>query len=119
MTLPPTPPHGSTVFGRGSYAESPAHRRRRPARRRSRGSTLRRQTGSGLVHPAPAGCGHLGTRADLRRPRHLRRHPPLVRRPTDPVALGIIASLVLGKPVGILGSSWILTKPPAPPPTGH
>jgi NhaA family Na+:H+ antiporter len=29
---------------------------------------------------------------------------------TDPVALGIILGLVLGKPVGIMGTTWILTK---------
>lgn len=29
---------------------------------------------------------------------------------TDPVALGIILGLVLGKPVGILATTWILTK---------
>lgn len=29
---------------------------------------------------------------------------------TDPVALGIIAGLVLGKPIGILGTTWVLTK---------
>jgi NhaA family Na+:H+ antiporter len=28
----------------------------------------------------------------------------------DPVALGIILGLVLGKPVGIMGTTWILTK---------
>lgn len=28
----------------------------------------------------------------------------------DPVALGIIAALVLGKPIGILGTTWVLTK---------
>jgi NhaA family Na+:H+ antiporter len=29
---------------------------------------------------------------------------------TDPVALGIIVGLVLGKPIGILGTTWVLTK---------
>ena len=29
---------------------------------------------------------------------------------TDPVAVGIILALVLGKPLGILGTTWILTK---------
>lgn len=29
---------------------------------------------------------------------------------SDPVALGIILGLVLGKPVGIMGTTWILTK---------
>ena len=29
---------------------------------------------------------------------------------TDPISLGIIAGLVLGKPVGILGTTWLLTK---------
>lgn len=29
---------------------------------------------------------------------------------TDQVALGIIAGLVLGKPIGILGTTWVLTK---------
>jgi len=28
----------------------------------------------------------------------------------DPVAIGIIVALVLGKPVGILGTTWLLTK---------
>lgn len=28
----------------------------------------------------------------------------------DPVALGIIVALVLGKPIGILGTTWLLTK---------
>ncbi|WP_104161055.1 Na+/H+ antiporter NhaA [Arthrobacter sp. ZGTC212] len=29
---------------------------------------------------------------------------------TDPISLGIIAGLVLGKPIGILGTTWLLTK---------
>src|SRR6478735_2172409 len=29
---------------------------------------------------------------------------------TDPVAIGIILALVLGKPAGILGTTWLLTK---------
>ncbi|MGX1159748.1 sodium/proton antiporter (NhaA family) [Arthrobacter sp. SLBN-100] len=29
---------------------------------------------------------------------------------TDPVALGIILALVLGKPIGIMGTTWLLTK---------
>jgi Na+:H+ antiporter, NhaA family len=29
---------------------------------------------------------------------------------SDPAALGIILGLVLGKPIGILGTTWILTK---------
>jgi Na+:H+ antiporter, NhaA family len=29
---------------------------------------------------------------------------------TDPVALGIIVALVLGKPMGIMGTTWLLTK---------
>ncbi|MEC5179880.1 Na+/H+ antiporter NhaA [Arthrobacter sp. CG_A4] len=29
---------------------------------------------------------------------------------TDPVAVGIILALVLGKPIGILGTTWLLTK---------
>ena len=29
---------------------------------------------------------------------------------TDPVAVGIILALVLGKPMGILGTTWVLTK---------
>ncbi|KQR02895.1 sodium:proton antiporter [Arthrobacter sp. Leaf141] len=29
---------------------------------------------------------------------------------SDPVALGIIVALVLGKPIGILGTTWVLTK---------
>ncbi|MBG6180942.1 Na+/H+ antiporter NhaA [Arthrobacter sp. CAN_A1] len=29
---------------------------------------------------------------------------------TDPVALGIIVGLVLGKPIGIVGTTWLLTK---------
>lgn len=29
---------------------------------------------------------------------------------TDPLAVGIILALVLGKPIGILGTSWLLTK---------
>lgn len=29
---------------------------------------------------------------------------------TDPVAIGIIVALVLGKPIGILGTTWVLTK---------
>jgi NhaA family Na+:H+ antiporter len=28
----------------------------------------------------------------------------------DPVALGIIVALVLGKPIGIMGTTWLLTK---------
>jgi NhaA family Na+:H+ antiporter len=28
----------------------------------------------------------------------------------DPVAVGIIAALVLGKPIGIMGTTWVLTK---------
>jgi NhaA family Na+:H+ antiporter len=34
----------------------------------------------------------------------------LVSALADPVALGIILALVLGKPIGILGTTWILTK---------
>jgi len=34
----------------------------------------------------------------------------LVSAFTDPVALGIILALVLGKPIGILGTTWLLTK---------
>lgn len=34
----------------------------------------------------------------------------LVSAVTDPVAIGIILALVLGKPVGILGTTWLLTK---------
>ena len=29
---------------------------------------------------------------------------------TDPISLGIIAGLVLGKPIGILGTTWLITK---------
>ncbi len=29
---------------------------------------------------------------------------------TDPVAIGVIVALVLGKPVGIMGTTWLLTK---------
>ncbi len=34
----------------------------------------------------------------------------LVSAVTDPVAIGIILALVLGKPVGIMGTTWLLTK---------
>ncbi|OUM45130.1 Na+/H+ antiporter NhaA [Arthrobacter sedimenti] len=34
----------------------------------------------------------------------------LVSAVTDPVAIGIIVALVLGKPAGILGTTWLLTK---------
>lgn len=34
----------------------------------------------------------------------------LVSALTDPVAVGILVALVLGKPVGILGTTWLLTK---------
>jgi NhaA family Na+:H+ antiporter len=34
----------------------------------------------------------------------------LVAAVTDPVAIGIIVALVLGKPAGILGTTWLLTK---------
>jgi NhaA family Na+:H+ antiporter len=34
----------------------------------------------------------------------------LVAAVTDPVAVGIIVALVLGKPAGILGTTWLLTK---------
>lgn len=34
----------------------------------------------------------------------------LVGALTDPVAIGIIVGLVLGKPVGIVGTTWLLTK---------
>ncbi len=34
----------------------------------------------------------------------------LISAVTDPVAIGIIVALVLGKPVGILGTTWLLTK---------
>lgn len=34
----------------------------------------------------------------------------LVSALTDPVAMGIILALVLGKPAGILGTTWLLTK---------
>ncbi|QSZ51488.1 sodium:proton antiporter (plasmid) [Arthrobacter sp. D5-1] len=34
----------------------------------------------------------------------------LISAVTDPVAIGIIVALVLGKPVGIVGTTWLLTK---------
>lgn len=34
----------------------------------------------------------------------------LISALTDPVAIGIIVALVLGKPIGILGTTWLLTK---------
>lgn len=34
----------------------------------------------------------------------------LVSAATDPVAIGIVVALVLGKPIGILGTTWLLTK---------
>jgi NhaA family Na+:H+ antiporter len=34
----------------------------------------------------------------------------LVAAVTDPVAIGIIVALVLGKPAGILGTTWLLTE---------
>lgn len=34
----------------------------------------------------------------------------LVSAATDPVAIGIVVALVLGKPAGILGTTWLLTK---------
>lgn len=34
----------------------------------------------------------------------------LIAAVTDPVAIGIIVALVLGKPAGILGTTWLLTK---------
>ncbi|MBD1544555.1 Na+/H+ antiporter NhaA [Arthrobacter sp. IA7] len=34
----------------------------------------------------------------------------LISAVTDPVAIGIIVALVLGKPAGILGTTWLLTK---------
>mgnify|MGYP000445098255 FL=1 len=34
----------------------------------------------------------------------------LVSALTDPVAVGIILALVLGKPIGIMGTTWLLTK---------
>lgn len=34
----------------------------------------------------------------------------LIEALTDPVALGIILALVAGKPIGILGTTWLLTK---------
>jgi len=34
----------------------------------------------------------------------------LVSAFTDPVALGIVLALVLGKPLGIMGTTWLLTK---------
>ncbi|MDR6416987.1 Na+/H+ antiporter NhaA [Pseudarthrobacter sulfonivorans] len=34
----------------------------------------------------------------------------LVSAVTDPVTIGIIVALVLGKPAGILGTTWLLTK---------
>ncbi|UKA55545.1 Na+/H+ antiporter NhaA [Arthrobacter sp. FW305-BF8] len=34
----------------------------------------------------------------------------LVSALTDPVAVGVILALVLGKPAGILGTTWVLTK---------
>lgn len=33
----------------------------------------------------------------------------LVSAATDPVAIGIVVALVLGKPIGILGTTWLLT----------
>lgn len=34
----------------------------------------------------------------------------LVSAATDPVAIGIVIALVLGKPIGIMGTTWLLTK---------
>ncbi|WP_255771645.1 Na+/H+ antiporter NhaA [Pseudarthrobacter sulfonivorans] len=34
----------------------------------------------------------------------------LIAAVTDPVAIGIMVALVLGKPAGILGTTWLLTK---------
>ncbi|MGV8968877.1 MAG: Na+/H+ antiporter NhaA [Microbacteriaceae bacterium] len=34
----------------------------------------------------------------------------LVASVTDPIALGIVAALVIGKPIGIVGATWILTR---------
>lgn len=34
----------------------------------------------------------------------------LVSAVTDPVAVGIVVALVVGKPVGILGTTWLVTK---------
>lgn len=34
----------------------------------------------------------------------------LISALTDPVAIGIIVALVLGKPAGIMGTTWLLTK---------
>jgi NhaA family Na+:H+ antiporter len=34
----------------------------------------------------------------------------LIAAVTDPVAIGVIVALVLGKPAGILGTTWLLTK---------
>ncbi|WP_120338635.1 Na+/H+ antiporter NhaA [Cryobacterium soli] len=34
----------------------------------------------------------------------------LIGAVTDPVAIGIIVGLVLGKPVGIVGTTWLMTK---------
>jgi NhaA family Na+:H+ antiporter len=34
----------------------------------------------------------------------------LVAALTDPVAIGVIVALVLGKPAGILGTTWVLTR---------
>ena len=33
---------------------------------------------------------------------------------TDPVTVGIIMALVLGKPIGIVGTTWLLTRSPRP-----
>ncbi|MET3720767.1 MULTISPECIES: Na+/H+ antiporter NhaA [unclassified Arthrobacter] len=34
----------------------------------------------------------------------------LISAVTDPVAIGVVVALVLGKPAGILGTTWLLTK---------
>ncbi|MDJ0316217.1 Na+/H+ antiporter NhaA [Arthrobacter antibioticus] len=34
----------------------------------------------------------------------------LVSAATDPVAIGVVVALVLGKPAGIMGTTWVLTK---------
>ena len=76
-------------------------------RRPARGEGARRAPGA----PGPAGLGRLrgpGVRV-LRRRRRDRR---LVRASADalrdPIALGVVAGLVLGKPIGIVAATWLL-----------
>ena len=114
-------PLAAAHLGAGPRVRRPRHRRRRAARLHRPGHPLRgrrrprRRPGARRALRAPLP-------ADLRRASPCpssRSSPPASRSAawtgsteslTDPIALGIIAGLVLGKPIGILGTAWLTAR---------